>query len=261
MRPALAPRRAHVAAVIAGVVALAAPGSVRAAFVADSSAQLVQDTSTSGIGKFSGTIAVDNINSGTAMVRVSLTNTSPKANGGYITGFAFNLPVPLASATLTTAAPSSFNLAGGGTFDNAIGNYDDVPGQPFGFFDVGAGLGADGSLNSGSPTSGLAVGQTGTFTFTLTSNPGQFDLNQLSAELLLSLASANPQGGGAQAFLVRFRGFKNGGSDKVVINPDGFTPPPPPPGVPAPPAVLLALAGVGCLLGRGAFRRKPVPTA
>jgi hypothetical protein len=135
-----------------------------------------------------------------------------------------------------------------------------VPGQPYGFFDIGAGLGADGSLNGGSPNRGLASGQSQTFIFDITSSPGQVDLNTVTAQLLLSLASANPQGGGAQAFLVRFRGFKNGGSDKVVINPDGPPPPPPPPPgvVPAPPAVVLGLIGFGGLfLGR--LRRKAAP--
>lgn len=265
MRPALITPRRLAAALLVGLAALASPGQARAAFVADSSAALVQDSSTSNLGKFSGTIAVDNISPTSAQISVTLTNTTNAKLGGYITGFAFNLPVPIASATLTPNPTGSFNLAGGGTFNNTIGSYDDVPGQPYGYFDIGAGLGTDGSLNGGSPTSGLASGQSQTFIFSITSYAGGFDLNTLSAQLLLSLASANPQGGGAQAFLVRFRGFKNGGSDKVVINPEGNPPPPPPPPppgtVPAPPAVLLALAGVGCLLGRGVFRRKPAATA
>jgi len=264
MHPALITPRRLAAAVLVGLAALASPGSARAAFVsADSSAALVADSSTSSLGKFSGTIAVDNNSPTSASVRVTLTNTTAAKLGGYITGFAFNLPTPIASATLSPNPTGNFNLAGGGTFSNSIGDYDDVPGQPFGFFDIGAGLGTNGSLNQGSPTGGIGTGQSQTFTFAITSNPGQFDLNNLSAQLILSLASANPQGGGAQALLVRFRGFKNGGSDKVVINPDGSPPPPPPPPpgvVPAPPALVLGLLGVGGLfLGR--VRRRVAATA
>jgi hypothetical protein len=249
---------------VAGLAALATPGSARAAFIADSSAALVQDSSTSNLGTFSGTIAVNNISPTSAQIQVTLTNTTNAKLGGYITGFAFNLPVPIASATLTPNPTGNFNLAGGGTFNNSIGSYDDVPGQPYGFFDIGAGLGTDGSLNGGTPNTGLASGASQTFIFDITSFAGGFDLNTLSAQLLLSLASANAQGGGAQAFLVRFRGFKNGGSDKVVINPEPPPPtnPPPPNGVvPAPPALVLGLIGFGGLfLGRN-LRRKPAAPA
>lgn len=261
MRPALITPRRLAAALLVGVAALASPGQARAAFVADSSATLVATSSTSNLGTFTGTIAVDNISPTSASVRVTLTNTTSASLGGYITGFAFNLPGSIASATLTPNPTGSFYLAGGGTFNNTIGSYDDVPGQPYGYFDIGAGLGTDGSLNGGSPTSGLASGQSGTFIFSLTSTASGYNLNNLSAQVLLSMLSANPQGGGAQAFLVRFRGFTNGGSDKVVIGPTPTPPPPPPPGaVPAPPAVVLGLLGIGGLfLGR--VRRRTAKTA
>ena len=260
MRPAHSIRRKLAAAILAGLAALAAPGSARAAFVADSTVNIQGTTATSGPGYFTGTVSVDNLSKTSADVQVTLTNTSPIANGGYITGFAFNLPTPgVTSAGLTSAAPASFTQVGGGAPDT-VGNYDEVAGSPYGYFDVGAAVGGD-LLGGGSPVGGIAVNQTGTFTFRLSSN-GSYNLNTLTANVLMSLLSAYPQGGGAQPFLVRFRGFNNGDSDKVVggvvTNPP--PPPPPPPGpVPAPPAVLLALAGVGCLLGRGAFRRKAAP--
>jgi hypothetical protein len=261
MRPAHTPRRKLAAAILAGLAALASPGAARAAFIADSSVNIQGTASTSGPGFFTGNIAVDNVSKTQAVVQVVLTNTSPLANGGYITGFAFNLPGQIASATLTTAVPSSFTLIGGGSFNNTIGNYDDVPGSPYGYFDIGAAVGGD-LLGGGSPNPGLAVNQTGTFQFTLTSTGNGYNLNNLTANLLMSLLSANPQGGGAQPFLVRFRGFNNGGSDKVIGEIcDNNPPPPPPPGaVPAPPAVLLGLIGFGtCLLGRGFRRRVAAP--
>jgi hypothetical protein len=257
MRPAHSIRRKLAAAILAGLAALAAPGSARAAFVADSTVNIAGTPQTSGPGYFTGSIAVDNLSKTSADVRITLTNTSPVANGGYITGFAFNLPTPgVTSAGLTSAAPASFTQIGGGAPDT-IGNYDAVAGSPYGYFDVGAAVGGD-LLGGGSPVSGVAVNQTGTFTFRLSSN-GSYNLNNLTASVLMSLLSANPQGGGAQPFLVRFRGFANGDSDKVIGGTTTTPPPPPPPppgAVPAPPGVLLGLIGLGgCFLGRG-FRRR-----
>jgi hypothetical protein len=259
MRPALITPRRLVAALLVGAVALAAPGSARAAFVADSTVYIQNTgTSTSGIGTFTGTVSVDNVSKTSATVQVTLTNTNSLATGGYITGFAFNLPFGVTSANMTSAVPSTFTQVGGGAQDT-LGNYDSVSGSPYGYFDVGAALGGD-LLGGGSPTGGIGVGQTGTFTFSLTSAAGGYNLNTLTASNLISLLSANPQGGGAQELMVRFRGFLNGGSDKVIggviCSPPPPPPPPPPPGVPAPPAVVLALAGFAtCLLGRG-FRRR-----
>jgi len=263
MPPAHSIRRKLAAAILAGLAALASPGSARAAFVADSSVSIQNNgTSTSGIGTFTGTVAVDNVSKTSANVQITLTNTNSLATGGFITGFAFNLPFGVTSAGMTSAVPSTFTQVGGGAPDT-LGNYDSVAGSPYGYFDVGGALGGN-LLGGGSPNGGIAAGgNTGTFTFSLSSAPGAFNLNTLNATNLMSLLSANPQGGGAQEFLVRFRGFNNGGSDKVVggIICDTTPPPPPPGAVPAPPAVLLGLIGAGGLFfGRG-FRRRATPPA
>lgn len=144
---------------------------------------------------FSGTISYlfNGGSSGTAVI--SLINETPPAVGGFLTGFVFNIDSTdgAASATLTSASNPLFLDTGS---ESAA---------PFGMFDAGAALGAN-WLGGGSPTGGLAVGQTGSFTFSVIAA----DTSSLSASSFLN-------GPNEFNFAVRFRGLTGGGSDKVPV--------------------------------------------
>jgi hypothetical protein len=191
------------------------------------------DPGLNGLGFFKGTIAYSDTDPGHATLTVMLTNTSPAANGGFLTGFVFNNPGDkITGVTLT--GPAKFELLGGPKFNNNA-----INGAPFGHFDIGAAVG--GSFEGGgNPNPGLGVGQTGTFVFSLTGK-GLDGLSALSFEKELSVGPGN--GEGDKPFVARFRGFKNGGSDKV---PDAVVHETPEPGTLAlTGATLCGLAGYG----------------
>lgn len=179
---------------------------------------IVADTnnSTEGLGNFSGTLQYDYLMGNMGLLTVMLNNTSDESNGGWITGLIFNFA--------TNDENASANLA------DATHPFENAPwqnGAPFGDpFMGGAALGGD-WLGGGDPGFGIAVGDSGTFSF---------DINATDAELLT--AGSFLQGMFDYNFLVRFKGFENGGSDKV-------------PAVPAPGA--LVIFGLGTLAQR---RRK-----
>ncbi|MCB2019946.1 MAG: hypothetical protein KDG44_04015, partial [Burkholderiaceae bacterium] len=66
---------------------------------------VVNGDSTEGLGAFSGTVTYDP--SASAELTISLTNTSPAANGGFITGIAFDLG---GTVTALTAPNSTFSF-------------------------------------------------------------------------------------------------------------------------------------------------------
>jgi len=72
-------------------------------------------------------------NTGTSILTVSLTNTSP-AGTGFLTAFVFNNPSDLITNVAFTddAVFTAFDLIGGPSFQNSI------DAQPFGNFDIGA---------------------------------------------------------------------------------------------------------------------------
>ena len=151
---------------------------------------------TVGLGSFTGSLEYAFDPSGDLdFLSVTLTNTSDPVNGGFITGFVFNIASAddEASVTLTSGSHPFENLPEGGL--NA---------QPFGNpFDAGAALGGK-FLGGGSPTEGIAVGDTGIFEFDVMA----FDAADLTARYLTD-------GPFEFNFIVRFIAFENGDSDKV----------------------------------------------
>ncbi|MBM3983003.1 MAG: hypothetical protein FJ304_22570 [Planctomycetes bacterium] len=205
-------------------------------------------------GVFTGSIEVKNVSTTAAVVTIKLTNTSPSSTL-YLTGLAFNDPnsstkgnistVSSFSASYSPATGQNFRLIGGST-----GYVDGISTGPFGNLDIGASVGSTWHT-SGIVTDGLQTGETGTFTFNVTGTA----MNLLSAANIMAAKSTS----GAAGIAVRFRDAYSSVNDKdlaAVICPP--PPPPPPPGVvPAPPGLVLAGMGFGCLvLGRLRLRRK-----
>ena len=157
------------------------------------------------LGHYEGSMTYTPLGAAGGDLTVELTNTSPAANGGYLTAFVLNNPGDLITGATLTASPNTFGLLGAPAFD------DGVNGAPFGHFDFGAGTGGA-FEGGGKPQGGLAVGETGTFTFHLAgAGVGSLTLD----DFLTELSEGNGAGRGHQFFVGRFRGFEDGGSDKV----------------------------------------------
>lgn len=197
------------------IIAAAACGAAIAS-PASAALYLSAGASEAGLGLFEGSIAFSATGETTGSLSVTLTNTSPAANGGWITAFAFNV---VDGVTLSLAGPDiGWNLL------------TNVSGNPYGDFDYGASISSSWQ-GGGSPSQGVAVGSSLTTVFAVAA----------SASVLASLTDASFFDGSAgAAFVVRFRGFEDGNSDKVV-------------GVPVPAPGALALLG---LAGLGACRRR-----
>ncbi|MFI4917904.1 MAG: hypothetical protein ACIAS6_15530 [Phycisphaerales bacterium JB060] len=160
---------------------------------------------------YSGSLVYSFISGSTGELTVSLTNDTPSTVGGFLTGFLFRADA-VSGASLTSANPTTFENTGSES------------GAPFGMFDGGAALSGN-FTGGGNPSSGLGLGENGTFTFSITSA----DAATLSA--IDFLGSTDEPG-----FLVRFRGLADGGSDKVPGG--GFE-------------VAVPLPGAGVLAGAG----------
>jgi hypothetical protein len=183
-------------------------------------------------GAYTGTIEYTFANANTAQFKVFLTNTSPVANGGYLTGFVFNNPSNNITGITFSSSDADFSLLGGPTFNNSVN------GSPYGQFDIGASTSTS-FEGGGNPNKGIAVGNTADFTFDLTGN----NLDGLSNQSFIDEDSVGPgDGQGHEGFVARFRGFQNEESDKV---PAGE------PVVPEPATMLLFGAGAAA-----AFLRK-----
>ena len=209
-------------------------------WVGNSSASMVSFLGNNGaenLGSFSGYISYTANDSQTATLTIELTNTSPAATGGYLTAFAFNNPNnDITGVSLATTPGNAFQLVGAPGFRNGISA------SPYGNFDIGASISRD-FLGGGNPKAGIAPGQSVSFTFAL-SGAHLDDLTWLSFVNELSDRSKE-----SQFFAARFRGFNNGGSDKVpgfIHDPVNATPTPLP--------STLALMGPA-LVGLAAFRR------
>lgn len=146
---------------------------------------------------------------------LTLTNTSSADNGGYITGFAFNVVdgLTLEFVPETVVLPDWEQVS-------------DVNAPPLGHFDIGAALGGD-WLGGGSPVNGVFVGNSKSFTFTVCGDEAL--LTSITIEEMFDDAAD----GNIYGFAARFRGFDDDGSDKVPAN------------LPAPGALaLVALHGL-----------------
>ncbi|MBX3389378.1 MAG: hypothetical protein KF691_07970 [Phycisphaeraceae bacterium] len=168
---------------LAGVCALAGAAiSAQGAFIAGAGSW----------GSYTGSLSYS---AGTSELTIVLKNTSPALNGGFITGFVFNIMSADAGAFSTLI-----------TFTHPFLNLFNESASPYGNYKGGAALGGD-WLGGGSPNAGIAVGATGTFVFKITAS----DAGSLTDASFLSIPNAS------EAFLVRFKGFVNGESDKVTI--------------------------------------------
>lgn len=168
---------------------------------------------------YSGSMVYSFISGSTGELTVSLTNDTPGSVGGFLTGFLFRADA-VSGASLNSANPTTF------------GNIGSASGAPFGMFDGGAALGGN-FLGGGNPSNGLGLGESGTFTFSVTSA----DAATLSA--IDFLGSTDEPG-----FLVRFRGLADDGSDKVPGGGGSVDVAVPLPGAGALAAAGLALVGL-----------------
>lgn len=154
---------------------------------------------------------------------LNLTNTTP-LYGGYLTGVALNNPGGVITGMTMNTSDSDFLLIGGPSFNNA------VSGSPYGDFDFGAALGGN-WLGGGSPNGGVPVGGSATFTFNLAGS-----LAGLTTESFTQALSANTNK--PESLVVRFKGMRDGQSDKV---PGDF-------GAEIPEPTTYALMGAGLAL-------------
>lgn len=189
-----------------------------------------------GLGYFSGTLDYVATSSTNSSLTLVINNSPSTAAGGFITAVALNLPSisGVDYSGLTTSSPVGFAPLG------SFANNDGVNSSPLGRFDFGASLAANGmgSANwqgsGGNPNGGISSNSSGTFVFNFTGN----NLNTLSTLSFINAVAPGNSSGPSEFMAVRFKGFVNGGDDKV----GGFISSNPPP-VPVPASIWLMLSG------------------
>jgi hypothetical protein len=146
-----------------------------------------------------------------SILTITLANTSNPTNGGYIVADAFNL----GSATISgfASTDTDFFTTSGSTSVSPYGTRDTLVSITSSW------------LGGGSPTSGIGVGQSATFTLTLAS------LGGLTEQSIFD------------STLIRFRGFADGDSDKDQVRVKV-------PEMSTLPLLVLGLTGVGVLWRR-----------
>ena len=150
---------------------------------------------------------------------ITLANTSPAANGGYITADAFNIGTAQLLAGSFSTTDSGFGLFGS-TSVSPYGTRDTLISSTNGQW-----------LGGGSPSGGIGVGEAATFTLSFASLGGLTEHSVLASSL------------------VRFRGFLDGDSDKDLVTRVAM------PEIGSLPLLVLGLTGLGVLWRRSALRR------
>jgi uncharacterized protein (TIGR03382 family) len=147
------------------------------------------------MGAFTASVTYDYVSGTTASLTIAITNTTSASYGGYITALAFNWGASGITSHLVSSSHAAFGDLSA-----------PVSAEPYGTFQSGIST-SDSWLGGGNPNSGIAVGSTGTFVFTLTGGAGA--LGSLTAANVMMPVSE-------YGMVVRYRGMTNGGSDKVI---------------------------------------------
>jgi len=146
------------------------------------------------LGAVNGSMDYTFVSGSLGKLTISLTNISPAPNGGKLTGLAFDIVSADTNASASLFSKTNANFVG----------MTNVSAAPFGTFDAGAALGGN-WLGGGSPNGGIAVGGSATFVFNITATDAS------------TRTAANFLGSGNDSLALRFRGFADGGSDKVLV--------------------------------------------
>ena len=220
------------------VLTLSASNAARA-----DSVQITGDTDNSlgGLGDFFGSLTYTPhpICGNWGTLSISLTNTSDPHNGGYITGFLFNIDSTdyFAKADMEYTPPPTHPFAA--CYGLGLVALPSLP-----VFDAGAALAGSFYYWPGEPTQGIGVGETGVFNMKIIANDAQY----LTVDDFWA-----PQGRSLFNFIVGFRAFNGGGADIVPAMRYVM---PPPPVVPLPAPVALGAVGLlGVAIYRVKFRR------
>lgn len=197
--------------ILAAAAATALVGTTASAQVLTFTGDIAGSSERTGA-NFSGQVEYVHLSGNDGRLTIDLTNDSPVAVGGFLTGFLFralgdNDPL---GATLASSDPATFLNTG----PTAAGS--------FGSFDGGAALRGDWH-GGGTPSFGLAVGASGRFVFDISSG----DASTLTSASFLGTLDE-------PGMVMRFRGLTGGLSDKVPV------------AIPAP--SVLALLGLGGLV-------------